>query len=126
MIKKSYFEKLYQRCLDTHEELMKMFSPKEIEAINKEKAWVAYATDSFFSGWAMSKDKLNHITVICWSREQADAVYRGLCEKTEMKRPNTASIAYFLDKVRKTGTWSVKNANECPVWNKGIIAEATP
>lgn len=119
MIKHSHFEKLYRRTLDTHEEMMEMFTPYEIEAINDGKVWIVYATDKMFSGWGMSKGKNNHVFVVCFSQVQADAIYDTFFHDKNMARPGECSIEWF-HKVRKTGTWSIKNANDCTAWNKGI------
>lgn len=121
-IKKNNFEKLYQKVLDTHEDLMKMFSAREIESINKGEPFVVYAVDSFFSGWGKSKNETNHVLVVCWDHYQKFNVYQGLCEDRNMTFVNTAPLENFL-KASHKGTWSVKNANDCPIWNKGLKVE---
>ena len=34
--------------------------------------------------------------------------------------PAVSGALSCFHKVRKTGTWSIKNANDCTAWNKGI------
>lgn len=127
MPKLSNFEKLYRFSVDTYEELMEMFSPREIDAINKAdstQTYAVYAIDKIFSEWGRSPGQNNHVLAICWSREQREKVYQGLCEAREMRLVSWCSLDHLIKtRHNRKGTWSIKNANDCPVWNKGIQVE---
>lgn len=127
MIKRTNFEKLYKTVLDSHEEMMNMFEPREIERINKPEGtetYTVYASDRIFSGWGHSQGMTNHVLVICWSRQQKEAIYASLCERTEMTHINWCSLEHFIaTRSKRRGTWSLKNANDCYAWNKEIKVE---
>lgn len=119
-MKKDNFTKLYELALDKYEDMEKMFSENEIKAINNGKCWVVYALDRLFSGWGKSNKKNNHIFVICWSHEQEFNIKNSLENAHEMSYVSSCSVDYFVSKKDRHGTWSIKNANDCAAWNKGL------
>ena len=78
------------------------------------------------SGWGMSKNTPNKVYVICWSEAQARAIYNSFCDREEMLRPNFCTLNRFFTIYKKGSTWSIKEANDCTAWNKGIIIDGGP
>ena len=114
-------EFLIDISVDTEEELKEEFNIKEIEKINFENPYVVYGKDHFLSGWGKAEGQVHHQLVICWNLPQRTAVRDKMKEKGF-----TYLIATSLDTFRNMphrGTWSVKNANNCPAWNDGKTVE---
>lgn len=123
-MKKDHYTKLYEMVLDSFEDMSQMFSDNEIKAINQGKCWVVFALDRLFSGWGKSNNKSNHVLVICWSHEQKFNVVQSLEKANEMRYVNCCSLEHFITtRHNRKGTWSVKNANDCAAWNKGLKEE---
>lgn len=120
-MKESNFNKLMNIAMDSNTDILDMFKETEISAINSgDNVFVAYATDEMFSGWGMSKNKLNHVFAICWNHQQAEAITYSFKLLKNMKRPNYLPLENFFNNYHR-GTWSIKNANDCRAWNRGVI-----
>lgn len=121
--KASNFTRLCNIAMDDNIDILDDFSENEITEINiGEKIYVVYATDELFSRWGLSAGQLNHVFVICFSWRQAFNVEQSLKEQKSMKRVTHKHILDFFY-VPKRGTWSIKNANHCSAWNKGLKEE---
>ena len=109
---------------NTHEEesILEDFSELEQCAINRrENIWVVYAIDKFLSGWGPAENTNAHQFIICWSREQKNAIYETLINDKTFSRTNCAPLRNFLKGQHKDGIWTIKNANNCHAWNKGVL-----
>lgn len=124
-MKKDNFTKLYEMVLDSYEDMEKMFSESEIRAINQgKKPWVVFALDRLFSGWGKSQNESNHVLVVCWSHEQRFNIEQSLKDAHEMSYVTSSSLEHFITtRHNRRGTWSIKNANDCAAWNKGLKEE---
>lgn len=125
-MKKTNMEAIFSIAIDENEKILNMFTELEIKAINwGANVTVVSARDSMFSNWGLSKDKDNHVFAICFSNAQANAVESSLRNLSCMSNVTRSSLEYFIHNRQKhhRGTWSIKNANKCHAWNKGIKVE---
>lgn len=53
-----------------------------------ENKWYVTMTDSFMSGWGLSKNKTNKLVIECDSIEDAEKVCENAKKRDEMKRIN--------------------------------------
>lgn len=122
-MRKSNMQAIFNIAIDENEKILDMFTELEIGAINwGANVTVVSARDSMFSGWGMSKNKDNHVFVICFSNAQADAIESSLRDLRSMSNVTRSSLDYFIHNRQRhnRGTWSCKNANNCFAWKKGI------
>ena len=120
-MKESNFNKICNIAMDDNVDIIEMFNENELNRIaSGDNVYVVYAADDMFSHWGKSKGAINHVFVICFSADQKDAVESSLRNQKSMKRVSACKLEPFF-RLRHGGTWSVKNANDCPAWNKGII-----
>lgn len=122
MTETNNFNKICNIAMNSNSDILEELTDGQIGRIkfDPEHVYVVYATDEMFSGWGMSKDKLNHVFVLCWSVEQADAIESSFNNIKSMKRVSRCRLDTFFTR-RHGGTWSFKNANNSQAWNKGVI-----
>lgn len=116
------FNKICNIAMDSNFDILEELTDNQINRIKDDPkhVYVVYATDEMFSGWGLSLDKLNHVFVLCWSANQADAIENSFLNLKTMKRVSRCRLDTFFTR-RHGGTWSFKNANNCQAWNKGVI-----
>lgn len=106
-----------------HNDLTDDFNPVEIYHINFKNPYVVYALDKFMSGWGPSTKRKTHDAIICFSLKQAVDVQDKLNElKNEFSHVYRTTMEHFF-KIHHHGIWLVKNANNCPAWNKGTVVK---
>lgn len=73
------------------------------------RSYYVRMTDRFMSGWGVCANKKNVMVVICETWEQAEAVRRAACERSEMQR---VTIMRTMPRDRAGVLYSVKTFSD--------------